>query len=49
MANITWDRALGFALERPKSVTVSMLEKWGDEGGRLPEAAKPEPAVATVR
>jgi citrate synthase len=34
MANITWDRALGYALERPKSVTVSMLEKWGDEGGR---------------
>ena len=34
MANITWDRALGYALERPKSVTTSMLEKWAAEGGR---------------
>ncbi len=34
MANITWDRALGYALERPKSVTTAMLEKWAEEGGR---------------
>jgi citrate synthase len=34
MANITWDRALGYALERPKSVTTAMLEKWAAEGGR---------------
>jgi len=34
MANITWDRALGYALERPKSVTTDMLEKWAAEGGR---------------
>ncbi|MFZ2491185.1 MAG: citrate (Si)-synthase [Thermoanaerobaculia bacterium] len=34
MANITWDRGLGYALERPKSVTTAMLEKWADEGGR---------------
>jgi len=27
MANITWDRALGYAIERPKSVTTAMLEK----------------------
>ncbi len=27
LANITWDRALGYALERPKSVTTDMLEK----------------------
>ena len=27
LANITWDRALGYALERPKSLTTAMLEK----------------------
>jgi len=27
LANITWDRALGYGLERPKSVTTEMLEK----------------------
>jgi citrate synthase len=26
LANITWDRALGYPLERPKSVTTAMLE-----------------------
>ena len=26
LANITWDRGLGYALERPKSVTTDMLE-----------------------
>ena len=34
MANITWDRGLGYALERPKSVTTDMLEKWAEAGGR---------------
>jgi citrate synthase len=34
MANITWDRGLGYALERPKSVTTAMLEQWAAEGGR---------------
>ena len=34
MANITWDRGLGYALERPKSVTTAMLEKWAADGGR---------------
>jgi citrate synthase len=34
MANIIWDRGLGFAIERPKSVTTAMLEKWAAEGGR---------------
>ena len=34
MASITWDRALGYPLERPKSVTTDMLEKWAAEGGR---------------
>lgn len=34
MANITWDRGLGYAIERPKSVTTDMLEQWAAEGGR---------------
>jgi citrate synthase len=34
LANITWDRGLGYAIERPKSVTTEMLEKWAAEGGR---------------
>jgi citrate synthase len=34
MANITWDRGLGYAIERPKSVTTEMLEKWAAAGGR---------------
>jgi len=34
LANITWDRALGYPLERPKSVTTDMLEEWAAKGGR---------------
>jgi citrate synthase len=34
-ANIVWDRALGYSLERPKSVTTEMLEK-------IAMGAKPE-------
>ena len=34
LANVVWDRALGYALERPKSVTTAMLETWAAEGGR---------------
>ena len=34
LANITWDRGLGYALERPKSVTTAMLEEWAAKGGR---------------
>jgi len=34
MANITWDRGLGYAIERPKSVTTPMLESWAADGGR---------------
>ena len=34
MANITWDRGLGYAIERPKSVTTAMLEQWAAAGGR---------------
>jgi citrate synthase len=34
LANLVWDRGLGYAIERPKSVTTEMLEKWAKEGGR---------------
>jgi citrate synthase len=34
LANLVWDRGLGYALERPKSVTTDMLEAWAAEGGR---------------
>lgn len=27
LANITWDRGLGYAIERPKSITMDMLEQ----------------------
>ena len=27
LANITWDRGLGYAIERPKSITTDMLEQ----------------------
>jgi len=27
LCNITWDRALGYPIERPKSVTTAMLEQ----------------------
>ncbi len=27
LSNIIWDRALGYPLERPKSITTKMLEK----------------------
>jgi citrate synthase len=33
LANLTWDRALQYPLERPKSVTTEMLEKWAAAGG----------------
>ncbi|MFT3914438.1 MAG: citrate (Si)-synthase [Anaeromyxobacteraceae bacterium] len=33
LANLVWDRGLGYALERPKSVTTEMLEKWAAAGG----------------
>jgi len=28
LASLCWDRALGFALERPKSVTTDSVKKW---------------------
>lgn len=33
LANITWDRALGYPLERPKSVTLDMLEEVAKKQG----------------
>jgi citrate synthase len=33
LATIIWDRALGYPIERPKSVTTDMLEKWAADGG----------------
>lgn len=30
MASLIWDRALGFPLERPKSVTTDLVKKWLD-------------------
>ncbi|MBB5022094.1 citrate (Si)-synthase [Desulfurispira natronophila] len=32
LANITWDRALGYPIERPKSVTTEMLEEMAAKG-----------------
>jgi citrate synthase len=34
LANVIWDRGLGYAIERPKSVTTAMLEEWAAAGGR---------------
>ncbi|MBM3267262.1 MAG: citrate (Si)-synthase [Candidatus Sericytochromatia bacterium] len=45
MANITWDRGLGYHLERPKSVTTAMLEQWAAEGGRKLESNPPAAGV----
>ena len=28
LASLCWDRALGFALERPKSVTTELVKSW---------------------
>ncbi|HEY3359956.1 MAG TPA: citrate (Si)-synthase [Polyangia bacterium] len=32
LANITWDRALGYAIERPKSLSTDMLEEYAEKG-----------------
>ena len=53
MCNIIWDRALGYPIERPKSVTTAMLEEvaakaaeaaGGQEVARPRLAASPGPA-----
>lgn len=33
-ANLVWDRALGYPLERPKSVTTAMLEEMAQKAGK---------------
>jgi citrate synthase len=35
LASLCWDRALGFALERPKSVTTDSVKKWLDGEGEI--------------
>jgi len=35
LSNIIWDRALGYPLERPKSITTEMLEKMVEEKDEL--------------
>ena len=41
LANITWDRALGYPIERPKSLTTTMLEEAaGVTSAELASAAK---------
>ncbi len=37
-ANIIWDRALGYSLERPKSLTTEMLEKIAEASNHKPKA-----------
>ena len=49
MANITWDRILGYAIERPKSVTTAMLEQWAAEGGRKLHEPKVAPAATDTK
>jgi citrate synthase len=35
LASLCWDRALGFALERPKSVTTDLVKKWLEGEGEI--------------
>ena len=35
LASLTWDRALGFPLERPKSITTDSVKLWIDGKGEL--------------
>ncbi len=35
LASLIWDRALGFALERPKSVTTELVKQWLDGKGEV--------------
>ncbi|MFT3911132.1 MAG: citrate (Si)-synthase, eukaryotic [Ferruginibacter sp.] len=35
MASLCWDRALGFPLERPKSVTTELVKQWIDGKGEI--------------
>jgi citrate synthase len=35
LASLCWDRALGYALERPKSVTTDLVKKWLNGKGEI--------------
>jgi citrate synthase len=35
LASLCWDRALGYALERPKSVTTDLVKKWLNGQGEI--------------
>lgn len=35
LASLCWDRALGYALERPKSVTTDLVKKWLNGEGEI--------------
>jgi citrate synthase len=35
LASLCWDRALGFPLERPKSITTDLVHKWLDGKGEV--------------
>ena len=35
LASLTWDRALGFPLERPKSITTDSVKLWIEGKGEL--------------
>ncbi len=35
LASLIWDRALGFALERPKSVTTELVKQWLEGKGEV--------------
>lgn len=37
MANLCWSRALGFPIERPKSITTEAVQKWIDKGAKKGE------------
>jgi citrate synthase len=42
LAQLVWDRALGFPLERPKSVTTEYIKTWGHNLKHNPSANKPD-------
>jgi citrate synthase len=35
LASLCWDRALGFPLERPKSVTTDAVKEWIEGRGEI--------------
>jgi citrate synthase len=35
LASLCWDRALGFPIERPKSITTDLVKSWLDGKGEI--------------